>query len=592
MKDKKVETNGRKLTLDLIKYKPGLFIITTILWIIKDILPLVNGMVIKEVFDVIEGTSSFNVGISGLLMMIATIALIEIIIFQVAFRTNISFEYSTISLIRRNIFNSILKKPGGKALNCLSGHAINSIRDDANQVKSLLGWISWLVGQIIRAIAAIIILSTIDIKVTFLVFLPLVAIVLFAQKFEKKVEKNREKSREASANVTSAIGEIFESALSIKVSAAEDDVINRLEKLNNKRSRLSVKDSILTTLIDSIYNNAVTIGTGLILLLVGRLIMNGSFSIGDFAIFVYYLSYVTDTIESLGNFIVFARQTEVSFKRMSELACCQEGNELTKHKEIYLNEKNAYKHEEVNDRENLKVSDLRTLEIKRLNHCYENSSNGIKDIDFTIKKGEVTVICGRTGAGKSTLIKNIIGLIPSDSGELYWNGEKIEKPSEFFIPPICSYTPQIPNLFSETVRENILFGIEDNEETMNQAIYSSVLESDITKLDEGLDTVIGSKGVKLSGGQKQRVAAARMFARRGELLVLDDISSALDVNTEKLLWERLFAEKKQTCLIVSNKKIAIEHADNIILMKDGAIEDQGKLEELLSRNKELWQIIA
>jgi len=242
--------------------------------------------------------------------------------------------------------------------------------------------------------------------------------------------------------------------------------------------------------------------------------------------------------------------------------------------------------------EKLKVSDLKTLEIKGLKHCYENSSNGIKDIDFTIKKGEVTVICGRTGSGKSTLIKNIIGLIPSDSGELYWNGEKIEKPSEFFIPPICSYTPQIPNLFSETIRENILFGIEDNEENINQAIYSAVLESDISNLDQGLDTVIGAKGVKLSGGQKQRVAAARMFARRAELLVLDDISSALDVNTEKLLWERLFTEKKQTCLIVSNKKIAIEHADNIILMKDGIIEDQGKFEELLSRNNDLWQIIA
>ncbi|MGH4123925.1 MAG: hypothetical protein ACREV6_13445 [Clostridium sp.] len=109
-------------------------------------------------------------------------------------------------------------------------------------------------------------------------------------------------------------------------------------------------------------------------------------------------------------------------------------------------------------------------------------------------------------------------------------------------------------------------------------------------MENGLDTVIGSKGVKLSGGQLQRVAAARMFVRNAQLIVVDDISSALDIETEKTLWRRLFKDNLRTCIIVSNKRFAMEQADNIILMKDGNIEAQGSLMDLLEECKEMQEI--
>lgn len=525
----------RRYLWQLLRYKPWVWLLTVLAYMILYGLNFVPPLITRAIFDRLTGEAPATIGLWTLVVLLFASAVGRQAAYVALIAGQVFYGNLVSALVRANLFEQILSRPGAQALPASPGEAVSRFRDDINMISRFFGSAFNLMGLSVFVLFAVVTMVRTNVLLTLVAFLPLVLISIAIHQSRTQIIRFREANQVATGRVTGLLGEIFGAVQAIKVADAEAPVIAHLNATNEARRQAALKDRLVGELLNALGSNLGDIGAAMILLLMGQAMQAGTFTVGDFALFTYVMPFVAGNVGSVAGVLTSYRQLGVSLQRLAVLLQGAPPEILVHHRPVYLREPLPTLPAPIRTA----ADHLETLTVTGLTYRYPGGAHGIADISFQLTRGSFTVITGQIGAGKTTLLRTLLGLLPKRAGEIHWNGQVVTAPDTFFTPPRSAYTSQAPRLFSDSLRENILMGLAEEKVNLPAAIQAAVLEQDLATLDNGLEAIIGPRGVRLSGGQIQRTAAARMFVRQPQLLVFDDLSSALDVETEQRLWEHL-----------------------------------------------------
>lgn len=472
--------------------------------------------------------------------------------------------------LKEKIFEQFMKMRMVDLQNIKNGELMSYLTKDVTEIRAffyrVISFGTRILATSVLTIPAMV--MSVNLKLTIVTLCPMIITVYLVIKIKGYVEKSFQKSQK---HFTELSEYVQESTDSIRTTKAYTGELNQLKSFIQKnRALMEANNSVdvHSTLLSTCINVGFGLCYGVSLLYGTKLVLDGAVSIGDFVTFNGYIGIFYGPVTWFPSIISRYKRAQISYQRLDRIFKLQREK---------INLKSLDKQEEISG----------DIEIKNLSFNYpDNIENVLDDINITIKKGETLGIIGTIGSGKTTLMNLLSKLYLVKDGTILIDGTDINQiPTEALRENIC-YITQDNFLFSTTIRENIrLFkdGYEDRE--IRESAEQAMLKDEIDNMRNGIDTIIGERGVDLSGGQKQRVVISRAFLQKSNFVIFDDTFSALDNKTEEKLLENVRREiAGKTCIIISNRISDVKDANNIIVLDKGQIVQRGKHENLINED--------
>jgi len=413
----------------------------------------------------------------------------------------------------------------------------------------------------------VIMFAMISWKLTLASLLPMPVMALLMQRFGKMIHERFMRAQDAFGELNN---QVLESVSGVRVIRAFVQ-----ERASEARFREKTQDvlrkNIAVARIDALFEPTAKVLVNLCYLIGicygGYLVFHGEITLGEMVSFHVFLGMLIWPMFAIGELINVMQRGNASLDRVNETL--------------------AYKPDVTEPKDPLTVVRPAWIEFRNVTFRYPSSAvDNLVDVSFRLERGQTLGIVGRTGSGKTTLLRQLLREYPCGQGEILIGGVPIERLPLDRLLGWIGYVPQEPLLFSRTVRENILFGVgpEADEAALERALERAAFAKDVAFLPDGLDTMVGEKGVTLSGGQKQRVSIARALIADPEILILDDALSAVDGRTEAEIIDGIRKERAgKTTIIATHRLSAVMHADLILVLDEGRIVERGTHEELLAK---------
>ncbi|MNQ47379.1 putative multidrug resistance ABC transporter ATP-binding/permease protein YheI [compost metagenome] len=448
-----------------------------------------------------------------------------------------------------------------------TGDLMNRISEDVSKVRMYVGpAVMYTINTAIRFAIVIIYMYNVSPLLTLYTILPLPILSYCIFKLSSEINKRSTTFQQYLSKVSSFTQEIFSGIRVIKAYSLENQHQNNMVDLAEESKRKSLSLARVQSLFGPLMIALIGISNLVVIYFGGVMYINGSIpNIGTIAEFILYVNMLTWPVASLGWVSSMVQEAEASQKRLNEF--------LKIEPEIKNNNENS--------------SDIKgNISFENVSFTYQDTNiEALKNVSFTVKKGETLAILGKTGSGKSTILSLISRLYDVTEGEVKIDEHEISTLNLNDLRNNIGIVPQDAFLFSDTIKNNIKFGNQNaTDEEVIEAAKNAVVHDNIIAFNKQYDTVLGERGITLSGGQKQRVSIARAIIKNPAILLFDDCLSAVDTETEEMILNNLFEiSKDKTTIIVSHRVSSAKNADKIIILEDGKIIQQGSHNQLINQ---------